>query len=255
MAARMADRETDLLAVEHAAVRGWPATAVEEVDGWLARSSSGGSVRANSVAALNWTGTDLAASIARVVAFYRARHATPCFTVSDASAPPDLDMALDSAGWRRTPDHVTMAKWVGREDLPARTGLTVRESEAPDTGWYDVYLQGLSADRRAVAPEIGERVPRPRRFFSAFRDGKVIASGLSVIDGALASVQCMATLAQARRTGAATAILAAIEANARKHGCRRIYLQAEGANAPAIALYTRFGFTVVGRYHTRALTG
>jgi ribosomal protein S18 acetylase RimI-like enzyme len=251
----MTDRETDLLAIEQAAIRGWPATAVEPIDGWVARSSSGGSVRANSVAALNWTGADLAASIARVVAFYRARHATPCFTVSDASTPADLDAALDRAGWRRTPDHVTLAKWVGGGHPPVSPAMVVRQSDTPDEGWYDVYLQGLSADRRAVAPEIVERVPRPRTFFSAVRDGRVIGSGLSVIDGALASVQCMATLAQARRTGAATAVLAAIEANARQHGCRRVYLQADGSNTPAIELYTRFGFSVVGRYHTRALTG
>ncbi|HEX4892681.1 MAG TPA: GNAT family N-acetyltransferase [Hyphomicrobiaceae bacterium] len=251
----MIDRETDLLAIERAAVRGWPATVVESIDGWVARSSSGGSVRANSVAALTWTGIDLASSIARVVAFYRARHATPCFTVSDASAPPDLDKALDRAGWHRAPDHVTMAKWVGGGHPSVSPAMVVRQSDTPDEGWYDVYLQGLSADRRAIAPEIVERVPRPRVFFSAVRDGRVIGSGLSLIDGALASVQCMATLAEARRTGAATAILAAIEATARKHGCRRIYLQADGTNTPAIELYTRFGFTVVGRYHTRALTG
>lgn len=248
----MSDSGTDLLAIERAAVRGWPAGHVESIDGWIARSSSGGSVRANSVAALEFTGTDLARSIDRVAAFYRRRGATPRFTISDVSAPGDLDRALEMAGWSRTPDHVTMAKRVGAGVV--RSAIEVRVADAPDAGWYDVYLQGLTPDRKAAAPEIVERVPRPRAFFSAIREGRVVGSGLSVVDGPLASVQCMATRAEARRSGTATAVLGAIEANAAAHGARRLYLQAEGKNDGAIALYHRFGFDIVGHYHTRDLT-
>ena len=90
-------------------------------------------------------------------------------------------------------------------------------------------------------------------FFSAVRDGQVIASGLSVLDGALASVQCMATIATARRTGAATAVLLAIERHAAKNGVRRLYLQTDAANAAATSVYQRIGFRLAGRYHTREL--
>lgn len=243
-------RDTELLAIERAAVRGWPARDTDVIDGWLARASGGTSVRGNSVAALDWTGSSVEAAIERVVAFYRARRETPRFTISDASVPPELDTVLDRAGWRRGIDHVTMAKTV---DTSATAPATVVEADAPDAAWYDVYLEGLKSERRKVAPEIIGRVPRPRTFFSAVRDGHVIGSGLSVVDGSLASVQCMATLAAARRTGAAGSILAAIEGHAARHGVRRLYLQAETANTTAISLYTRFGFRVAGRYHTRDL--
>ena len=76
----------------------------------------------------------------------------------------------------------------------------------------------------------------------------MVGSGLTVADGGLASVQCMATLPTARREGCARAVLAAIEMQAAAHGCRLVYLQAEFANTPAIALYEAFGFHIAGRF-------
>lgn len=241
-----------LASIEKAAVRGWPARTNVDIDGWLARSTSGGSVRANSVAALDYRGADVERSIDEVIAFYRARKAEVRFTVSDASEPAGLDEALARRGFRRSADHVTLAKavTVGPE---VRSDIRVVQADAPTPEWYSVYLQGLSDSRRAQAPSIVERVPAPRVFFTALRDGVAIGSGLSVIDGELASIQCMATLAAVRRTGAATAVLCAIEGAAHQHGVRWLYLQTETANHAAVGAYTRYGFKVAGRYHTRDL--
>ena len=249
--------DADLLAIERASARGWPALETAEIDGWLARASSGGSVRANSVSALDYTGGDLDASLAAVVTFYRSRGARPRFTITDVSAPPGLDATLAVRGWTRAGDHLTMAKDVNpaSEPVTEARGISVLRHEAPTLEWYGIYLQGLSGDRRAIAPRLVEGVPAPRCFFSGMRDGQIIASGLSVLDGAVASVQCMATLPEARRTGAARAVLAAIEAYARDGGARRLYLQADAENAAAITLYESVGFTVAGRYHTRELPG
>jgi ribosomal protein S18 acetylase RimI-like enzyme len=90
-------------------------------------------------------------------------------------------------------------------------------------------------------------------FFAARLAGTVISSGLTVLDGPLASVQCMATSPEVRRSGGAIAVLAGIEAIAAKHGAYRLYLQTDGDNAAAIGLYERFGFAIVSRYHTRDL--
>ena len=242
-----------LIAVERAAVRGWPALETAEIDGWLARSSSGGSLRANTISALGYAGTDLDRSLANVEAFYRAHGAVPRFTITDVCEPAGLDEALGARGWSRDADHFTMVRAIGPID--GTSAVEVAAHEAPTPGWYGVYLQGLSESRRTVAPRIVDRVPAPRMFFSGVRDGAVIASGLSVLDGEVASVQCMATLPAARRTGAARAVLAAIEVFARAGGAKWLYLQAEADNTPAVTLYTRVGFTVAGRYHTRERRG
>lgn len=246
----------ELKEIERAAVRGWPALVTRAVDGWLLRSSSGGSVRANSVSALDYTGSDLDLSLAEVVAFYRESGATPRFTITEASEPAGIDRELAARGWSRQGDHLTMAKVIGPEEGDRERmapDVSIVRHQAPTPEWYRVYLEGLSANRKAIAPKLVERVPGPLCFVSGMRDGNVIASGLSVLDGAVSSVQCMATLPEARRTGAARAVLAAIEDFAREGGAVRLYLQADAENAAAISLYRRVGFTVAGHYHTREL--
>jgi ribosomal protein S18 acetylase RimI-like enzyme len=243
--------------IERAAVRGWPALETATLDGWLLRSSSGGSVRANSVSALDYTGRDLDLSLAQAIAFYRKRGERPRFTITGVAAPSGLDGELAGRGWTRQGDHLTMAKELGPAtgERPGAGPLTIALDPMPTPEWYRVYLEGLSDNRKAVAPKIVERVPAPRCFVSGIRDGQVIASGLSVLDGKVSSVQCMATLPDARRTGAASAVLAAIEDYARRGGAQQLYLQADAENTAAIALYLRVGFTVAGHYHTREWTG
>ncbi len=251
--AKNAEALVDLLAIERAAVRGWPALDIENCDGWLLRYASGGSVRANSVAALDWHGDDFNKSLQRAVAFYRHRGARPRFTISDMTQPPDLDARLDRRGWTRGVVHLTMTKTMTAPPRASVPQACVQRSGAASRDWLGPYLAGLSDDRRLVAPRLVHNVPLPRTFYSVVRDGRVIASGLSVPDGPLASVQCMATLPEARRTGAATALLVAIEHDAGQHGVLRLYLQADGSNTAAIRLYERFGFGVAGRYHSREL--
>ena len=245
------DRDA-LREIERAAVRGWPALEIQLIAGWVARSSSGGSVRANSVSALDYRGSDLDQSLAQVVAFYQSRGEIPRFTITDVAQPEGLDAELARRGWKRHGEHVTMARDVGAIAVPSPS-VTVVAHTAPTPEWYRIYLEGLSESRRQVAPQLVERVPAPRMFFSGIRDGEVIASGLSALDGPVASVQCMATLASARRTGAAGAVLSAIEAWARHGGAHRLYLQADAENAAAVGLYKRVGFTTAGDYHTRQL--
>lgn len=244
----------ELQAIERAVVRGWPALEIARIGGWVLRWSSGGSVRANTVAPLAFDGSaSLDDMIAAAEAFYRARRGAPAFTISGSAQPPGLDAALAARGWRRTGDHVTMAKRLPGTKPAPPDATSVAGRDGSDAAWYDAYLQGLTPDRRGIARRLVEGVPPPRRFFSAMRDGRTIASGLSVLDGTLASVQCMATLPEARRTGAATAVLAAIEAWATVNGARLIYLQTDAENAAAIGLYARFSFSPVDRYHTRVL--
>ena len=148
---------------------------------------------------------------------------------------------------------LTVADSSSGKPASGATTLQIEQHAKPTGSWPEIYLAGLSADWQGVALRLVEGTPEPRVFFSAVRDGQVIASGLSVVDGPLASVQCMATTATARRTGAATAILGAIEAHAWASGVQRLYLQTDAANTTAISVYERFGFRLAWRYHTREL--
>jgi ribosomal protein S18 acetylase RimI-like enzyme len=237
-----------LITVERAAVRSWPALETADIEGWLWRYASGGSQRANSVSTLDFAGRDVEAAVREAERRYRAKGGPCWFTVTEVSEPGDLDERLASLGYWRSHDHVTMVKEVAAGGaIPA--GIEFSEAPAPD--WMAVYLAGLSDDRRAIAPTILAGLPAPRTFVACRQGSSVVGSGLSVQDGELASVQCMATLPVARRTGCARRMLAAIEAEAARRGCRLLYLQTECANTPAVNLYESFGFHVGGRYHLR----
>jgi N-acetylglutamate synthase len=239
----------ELAAMEAAAVRSWPAPETADVEGWLWRYASGGSFRANSVSALAFSGRDVEAAVRDVEHRYRAKGAPCRFTITEVSAPADLDVRLAAMGYVQGEPHATMAKEIGR---PAtHSPADVEWSAEPTPEWLAVYLSGLTPNRREVAPAILAGVPGPRCFLSCRRLGAVVASGLSVADGRLASVQCMATLAGARRQGCAHAVLSAIEAWAAAQGCAQLHLQVESVNTAAVALYEGFGFRVAGRYHLR----
>jgi ribosomal protein S18 acetylase RimI-like enzyme len=239
-----------LLAIERAVVRSWPALETADIDGWLWRCASGGSYRANSVAALAFTGSNPDEAITKVEQRYAARDVPSRFTVSDASVPADLDAILARRGYERGADHLTLAKDISGSRVSQPTDVVTMQEATP--AWLDIYLAGLSPDRREVAPRLLAGLPAQRTYFGCMRAGQLISSGLSVVDGPLASVQCMATLATARRQGGANAVLQAIEANARSAGCARLYLQAEAANTAALSLYQAFGFRPIGRYHMRS---
>jgi ribosomal protein S18 acetylase RimI-like enzyme len=235
-------------AIEAAAVRSWPALETAHLDGWLWRYASGGSLRANSVATLSFRGTDVDAAVREAERRYGASDAPCRFTITEVSEPADIDARLAALGYERGEPHVTMAKAIGAAGAsPADVVLT----SDPTPEWLAVYLSGLAPNRLQVAPAILAGLPARRAFFSCRRAGAVAGSGLSVADGHLASVQCMATLASARRQGCARTVLRAIEAWAGSQRCTHLYLQAEAANASAIALYEAVGFAVAGRYHVR----
>ena len=232
--------------IEAAAVRSWPALETADVDGWVWRFASGGSLRANSVSTLLFNGSDADAAVRDAERRYRAKGAPCRFTITEVSQPGDLDARLAAMGYERGEDHATMVKKIA-SSVYAPADVELSADSAPE--WLAVYLSGLTPNRREVAPNILAGLPARRCYFACRRAGVVVASGLSVGDGRLASVQCMATLASARRQGYARAVLSAIEAWAAAQGCTHLYLQAETANAAAIALYEGFGFRIAGRYH------
>jgi ribosomal protein S18 acetylase RimI-like enzyme len=244
----MAGARARLKEAENAAVRSWPALESADIDGWLWRFSSGGSLRANSVATLAFYGRDVEAAIDAAEERYRAKGAASRFTISRLSEPADLDQRLAARGYVAGAGHATLLK----EVAPAPAAASeVTLSHTPTQDWLGVYLAGLAPDRREIAPTILAGLPAERTFLSCHRLGAVVASGLSLREGRLASVQCMATRPDMRRQGCASDVLGAIEAWAGARRATHLYLQAELSNVGAMALYARFGFYEAGQYHVR----
>ena len=231
----------DLRAIERLHVRAWPALETADVHGWLWRYSGGGSQRANSVSTVRFCGDDPVAALDEVKARYRTRGAVARFHTFDLTAPGGLTGLLQARGYVEGETTITMAKPATAREPPADVSVTDRA----DAQWREVYLAAVTESRRAINAKILDAVPRPCAWLACRRGGQVISSGLCVVDGAFAVVECMATRGEARRQGGADAVLAGIEAWAVAHGVRTLALQVVAANAPALALYRGFGFAPV----------
>jgi len=245
----MSDRER-LIGIERAAVRAWPASETRDVDGWLWRYSGGGSQRANSVSALHYRGADVERTIDEIERLYGEVGAPVRFQVGfPLSEPGDLDQRLAARGYVIHDPVTTLVKPVAPVELPAHVTL----SEVPSQGWMAVYLSNVTPDRRPFAADILARVPAPRVFAEARRDGEAIATALGVLCEDAVIAECVGTSAAARRQGAASAVMQALECWGARHGARTIGLQAVATNLPAQGLYAALGYSAAGTYHYRTL--
>jgi GNAT superfamily N-acetyltransferase len=244
------DTSGDLLGIERAAVKAWPAEETADIDGWVWRYTGGGSLRANSVSALGFAGRDIDAAIAEVEWRYRARRAPIIFQMSPERMPSDLDERLAHCGYRRREPCTTLAKAIDpKVTLPSDVVIT----DTPTKAWLHIYLAGISPDRRKIAPTILERVPGPKAFVLATRDGEPVSTALGVIDGKVVIAECVSTRADRRRSGNGSTVMRGIEAWGALHGATLIGLQAVSANKPAQAMYAALGYAKIGEHHYRVL--
>ena len=82
-------------------------------------------------------------------------------------------------------------------------------------------------------------------FWTAWQDGELLGCGaLKQLDAQQAEVKSMRTAARHLRKGVAAALLRHLIDEARRRGCRRLFLETGSATAfaPAHRLYASFGF-------------
>jgi ribosomal protein S18 acetylase RimI-like enzyme len=125
---------------------------------------------------------------------------------------------------------------------PGGTGTDVETRDAPWAEWLEVYLGGVTENRRVVNAQILERVPAPRAFFACRRDGRIVATALGVAGFGCVVIECVATRLDVRRQGAGRAVLGGLMAWAAGQDADWIGLQVVASNIPAVRLYEQLGF-------------
>jgi GNAT superfamily N-acetyltransferase len=257
-----------LLRLEAIAFRSWPAATVAQYRGMLLRHTGGESRRANSAAVHACDPSLSIADIVRAGESFYASHGRPPFFQLGPTAPAGLDAALASRGytveapvWVQTAALATLStrRSPARASPPGSPADRGREAietcvtATPDEGWIDIEIaRGRYADIRSTFLDILARLAPRAGFATARIGGAPVAAGLFVHDGDVVVFAAMRTLPEARRRGAARALVHAGVTWALERGASLGYLQVERDNEAALALYASEGFATIYGYAYRA---
>ncbi len=249
---------SELVRLEAIAFRAWPAASVTHHRGMLLRVTGGDSRRANSAAVFACdAGLEVEELAAAGEAFYGAHGQKALFQVGP-TAPAGLDGALASRGyaaespvWVQT---AMLAALVERARAASQRGSAVRTSlcSTPDAAWIEVEVsRGRYASIAGTFLEALSRLGPRAGFATAHVDGVAIAACLFVHDEDVLVLAAMRTLPEARRRGAARALVHAGAVWAAERGARIAMLQVDQGNDAAVPLYASEGFVTRYGYHYR----
>jgi len=210
-------------------------------DGWLVRLSPGKAKRARSVNAHFGSTLPLAAKLEHCEALY-ARH---------------LDGALAARGYEAFEETLVMAMPLAMAPVvPAlAAGITLTDVDA--NGFVDVLgnLRRSPAQQREAQRERLVNSLLQSRMIAMRAGADIVCAAQIAIDGDQAGIFDVVTAESARGSGYATLACAALLAWASQQGARAAYLQVDANNAPAIAVYRKFGFATLYTYHYRGRPG
>jgi ribosomal protein S18 acetylase RimI-like enzyme len=223
------------------------------IDGWLVRFSPGKAKRARCVNAVSDGRLPLLERIEACAQVFAAARLPLIVRITPFTLPDGLDDQLAQQGLRRFDDTRVMV--LGH--LPGATTPT------PDVEIVAIDLEAfaqcvgafrgsLPAQRRAHAERL-QASPVPFCAFELRARGETVACGQFAIEGELVGLYDVFTIEAARGRGHAATLCRHLLVQARARGARHAYLQVEGDNHAARAVYHRLGFADGYAYHYRTL--
>lgn len=228
----------------------------EVAGGWRLRAAPNAPFRrANSVLPLDSDDTPVGPRIERVERFYADLGLPARYQLSRAAAPSDLDAVLEERGYRYDAPVVVLTADTAAVSERTEPGDTDISSEI-DEQWIDEYAHAHSDDavarsRLMFYGRLLRALPESVAAVVARRQKEVVGIGLGVRERGWVGVYAMGTRPEARRQGAARAVLHGLAQWAEASHADRMYLQVEEDNAPARALYAGAGFSPVYKYWYR----
>lgn len=242
----------DLVELEAAAYRAWPAAEVEDLGAWRLRFTDGVTRRGNSVWTYGASGAPVDACIARAEAFYAERGRRAMFQLGPLTRPDDLDERLAERGYAIDAP-VSLQTAAAAAVASVGEGLPTAElCSGPDAEWW--ALAGAGSRFRDV-PDVYRallaRMPGRVGYALVRQHGATVATGLGVAEGRWLGVYSMLTAPDRRGRGLGRALLASLGRFAVSAGATHLYLQVERDNPSALSLYARAGFRELAGYRYR----
>jgi ribosomal protein S18 acetylase RimI-like enzyme len=223
------------------------------VDGWLVRFSAGKAKRARCVNAVADGRLPLAERLALCEQVFEQAKLPMMVRITPFTRPAELDDTLARMGLHRIDDTRVMvldalASLVSPK-LPH--GLSVHGIGLEPFAQRVGALRGSPIAQRQAHAERLLHAPVPFTAFELRAGGEVLACGQYAIEADLVGLYDVFTSPSARGRGCARQLCQHMLVHARERGARHAYLQVEGDNHPARAVYHRLGFADGYAYHYR----
>jgi GNAT superfamily N-acetyltransferase len=224
-------------------------------DGWLLRYANGKAKRARSVNPIAAGELPLEEKLAHCAEFYARQGVPLILRITPFSRPAGIDETLAALDFEAAEETRVMVAALDGADRVATPEVPVTELGRADFGVVLAGLHGLDPVRAAVERDRFAHSVVDAVYLTVREEGRAVACGCAVFDGALVGVYGMVTAADRRGRGIATRLVAQLLRRGRDRGCTTAYLQVDAANAPARRVYAKFGFTDRYAYWYRSPPG
>lgn len=237
----------DIDAIERATLAAVAPERVEAIDGWLLPMDTGTVGRAHSAVPLHH-GVHDPALIDAITQRYRDAGRRMVFRLPDVPAFEAWWPLLAARGFKR--EQPTLTQTGPLDGLLALAGRTdgVSLDARPDGAWMAMFLgEGLDPVDGASRSKALSRA-EGTLFASLREDGETLACGAACFSHGWLSMHGLRTAARQRGKGLAGRMIRAMALEAQRRGIARAFLQVDGSNAPALALYRRGGMSTAWSY-------
>ncbi len=240
--------ENELLdRIEEAALSAWPAPRQMLYDGWLLRFADGYTKRANSVNVRYPSRLPLDEKIAYCEAVYAEQKQPTIFRLPEPFTSDEVRSALEQNGYEAFDPTLVL----GREITPEvnlMQGVEVRHLNITDWVRLRAALTKTLLEQWAMHRAILNVIVPEKVLLGLYVRGQPEACGMGVLDGNLLGYFSIFTQQSGRRRGYGRAMMDALTQWGVERGANFGYLQVEGDNAPALAMYEKLGFERCYRY-------
>lgn len=233
--------------IEDAALNAWPSPKQMVYDGWLLRFTGGESKRVNSINVRYHSTLPIGEKIAHCEAIYVRNNLPVIFRLPEPFIEPDVYQALSDAGYTQFDPTFVLGNEISYEHSEV-SDVDVRAMSQPD--WLDLRAQfsHMPAANKDIYRTILDGIVPEKTLLGLFVDGSAVACGMGVREGDLLGYFSIYTSEAHRRRGLGRMMMIALIQWGQAQGATYGYLQVEGDNTPAQALYEKMGFKMLYRY-------